>query len=272
MKDLGTSTGVGALAPARHRNRVLGRQGWTVLRDLHRPGDAAGRIDRLFVGPGGVVVVESARWPGEVTVTDAVLRHLGEVRSDATEHAAQTAAAVASILPPPLRTAVRGVVSLAYQDLAATPAGVADVIGEAGLEDWLLSLPVRLTPAQSDVASVRLLHTLTGRTPDVSTSAELDAPRRRNVQRPAIARQEPRDVEEVDLLEELHLRMTSISLPAQDHDAPITVVTPVTRRSDAWSAPRRRRARSAPNLWPFVWFGSAVLAFLNIETLAALLG
>ena len=67
MTDINSAPGlVGTHTPAAHRNRVLGRHSWTVLRDLRRPDDLGGRIDRIFVGPGGIVVVESARWLGEV--------------------------------------------------------------------------------------------------------------------------------------------------------------------------------------------------------------
>ena len=145
MTDINSAPSlVGTHTPAAHRNRVLGRHSWTVLRDLRRPDDLGGRIDRIFVGPGGIVVVESARWLGEVAVERGALRLDGAVKDDAVEHAGMTAAHISALLPADLRTSVRAVVSLAYQGLAPTAVGPADVIGEAGLEKWVLGLPTRL--------------------------------------------------------------------------------------------------------------------------------
>ena len=263
MTDVDSASGlVGAHQPAPHRNRVLGRASWTVLRDLRRPGGEAGRIDRVFVGPGGIVVVESARWLGDAAVERGGLRHNGDLRDDAAEHVGQTAAAVASLMPPALRTSVRAVLSLAYQDLAPTALGPADVVGESGLEAWLLALPERLDAVASDEAACLLLRTLVGHAPDVSTSAELDAPRRRRASEPVPA----------DHDDNAHLRMTFIVPPSSTSaELPVTVVTPARPRSAAPPAPARR-PRRASALWPFAWFGAAVVAFLNIESLAALLG
>ena len=255
---------VGTHTPAAHRNRVLGRHSWTVLRDLRRPDDLGGRIDRIFVGPGGIVVVESARWLGEVAVERGALRLDGAVKDDAVEHAGMTAAHISALLPADLRTSVRAVVSLAYQSLAPTAVGPADVIGEAGLETWVLGLPTRLDAQRADEAACLLLELLVARTPDVSTSSALEAPRRtRSLKEPT----------------ELHLQMTTITPPSTGQVSVVpTFVTPASPRSDlgapAWvgepAAPSR--ARRASGVWPAVWFGAALVAFLNIDTLGRLFG
>lgn len=265
MTDINSAPGlVGTHTPAAHRNRVLGRHSWTVLRDLRRPSELGGRIDRLFVGPGGIVVVESARWLGDVAVERGALRLDGVPKDEAAEHAGMTAAHIAALLPADLRTSVRAVVSLAYQDLAPTAVGPADVIGEASLEKWLLDLPARLDAQRADEAACLLLELLVGRTPDVSTSVELDAPRRRR------AIKEPT---------ELHLQMTTIQPPTTGETPVVsTFVTPASPRSDRLAAaPVEQpavptRARRASGVWPVVWFGAALVAFLNIEALGRLFG
>lgn len=254
---------VGTHTPAAHRNRVLGRHSWTVLRDMRRPGDINGRIDRLFVGPGGIVVVESARWVGDAAVERGGLRHNGEMRDDVVEHVGMTAAYVSAILPPELRTSVRAVLSLAYQDVAPTAVGPADVMGEVGLEQWLLALPARLDVGVADQAACLLLEMLAGRTPDVSTSSELDAPRRRRAQ--------------LTDVEDLHLQMTTI-VPPVTGTTPVVpaFVTPAAPRSalvaDAVPAPRSTAPRRSSGLWSVVWFGAAFMAFLHLDTIAGLLG
>lgn len=121
--------------------------GWTVLHDLHRPGSTDATVEHVAVGPGGVVVVETLRWTGEVTVHDGTLRHRGYGRTADVAALADAAGAVTALLAPPHRRAVLAVVSLAGRDLdAAAVRGGATAVGEPQLAAHLTGLPRLFTP------------------------------------------------------------------------------------------------------------------------------
>lgn len=115
--------------------------GWTVLRDLHRPGSTDATVEHVAVGPGGVVLVETLRWTGEVTAHDGTLRHRGYGRTADVAAVADAAGAVTALLAPAHRRAVRAVVSLAGRDLdPATVRGGATAVGEPQLAAHLAAL------------------------------------------------------------------------------------------------------------------------------------
>lgn len=115
--------------------------GWTVLRDLHRPGSTDATVEHVAVGPGGVVVVETLRWAGEVTAQDGTLRHRGYGRTADVAAVADAAGAVTALLAPAHRRAVRAVVSLADRDLDPTAVrGGATAVGEPQLAAHLAAL------------------------------------------------------------------------------------------------------------------------------------
>lgn len=121
--------------------------GWTVLHDLHRPGSTDATVEHVAVGPGGVVVVETLRWTGEVTVHDGTLRHRGYGRTADVAAVADAAGAVTALLAPPHRRAVLAVVSLAARDLdPAAVRGGATAVGEPQLAAHLAALPRVFTP------------------------------------------------------------------------------------------------------------------------------
>lgn len=121
--------------------------GWTVLHDLHRPGSTDATVEHVAVGPGGVVVVETLRWTGEVTVHDGTLRHRGYGRTADVAAVAAAAGAVTALLAPPHRRAVLAVVALAGRDLdPAAVRGGATAVGEPQLAAHLTGLPGVFTP------------------------------------------------------------------------------------------------------------------------------
>lgn len=127
--------------------------GWTVLRDLHRPGSAERTVDLVAVGPGGVVVIETLRWDGRVEVVDGTLRHRGYGRTPDVAAVADAAGAVTSLLAPTHRRAVHAVLCLSGLDLEPVAVrGGAVAVGERRLTDYLRALPGRL--ADEDVPLV----------------------------------------------------------------------------------------------------------------------
>lgn len=147
----------GSATEAAGTTRALARTapaGWTVLRDLHRPGRTRTTVEHVAVGPGGVVVLETVRWGGEVAVVDGTLRHQGYGRTSEVAAVADGAGAITALLAPAHRLAVRAVLCVAASDLEAAPArGGGTVVGELRLADHLAELPARFTA--DDVALVR---------------------------------------------------------------------------------------------------------------------
>ncbi|HEY0187944.1 MAG TPA: hypothetical protein VGC67_10685 [Cellulomonas sp.] len=145
--------------------------GWTVLRNLHRPGRGGATVTLLAVGPGGVVVVEPLRWDGEVQVVEGTLRHRGYGRTPEVAAAVGTAGAVTALLTPSHRRAGRAVVCLIGRDLRPVPVhGGAVAVGSARLAEHLTGLPVLLAPAEVALVVDHLVAQLGGPTgPDQLT-------------------------------------------------------------------------------------------------------
>jgi len=164
--------------------RDLEVEGWTSLHAVPRPGRLRAGIDHVVVGPGGVVVLD-------VQPAPAGPHRAG--RRDASPpvdvaHAAGPAAAVAALLAPRHRTAVRTVVCLAggrvvddgrtrgAAPVTDVPGGTV-VVGPDALAAYLRALPPRLSPADvSGLAQYLDLWIGTG-PPDLLTTAALDEPR-----------------------------------------------------------------------------------------------
>ncbi|UKA71500.1 nuclease-related domain-containing protein [Arthrobacter sp. FW306-06-A] len=90
-------------------------RGWYVLHDVHWPGRPKANLDHVLVGPGGVVVIDSKNWTGEVRVASGVLWQDRYARTQAVEGALAQCAAVASVLSPPHRRLVRPLICMAAQ-------------------------------------------------------------------------------------------------------------------------------------------------------------
>jgi hypothetical protein len=130
----------------------LTQHGWVVLHDRLAP--AGGNIDHLLIGPGGVVVVDSKSWSGEVVITDGELRVGGRNRSGQVAGVASLAGRVAKAVRDSGNEApVHSVVALTQEPprdgpvrLAASPV----VVGVADLAACVMRLPQVLRPAQVD--------------------------------------------------------------------------------------------------------------------------
>lgn len=90
-------------------------RGWYVLHDVHWPGRPKANLDHVLVGPGGVVVIDSKNWTGEVRVASGVLWQGRFARTQAVEGALAQCAAVASVLTPPHRRLVRPLICMSAQ-------------------------------------------------------------------------------------------------------------------------------------------------------------
>ena len=72
---------------------------WRVFHDVHWPGRRYANIDHVVVGPGGVFVIDSKAWSGDVEVVDGVLRQNGHRRERHVLAAMDAALAVAELVP-----------------------------------------------------------------------------------------------------------------------------------------------------------------------------
>jgi len=72
---------------------------WRVFHDVHWPGRRYANIDHVVVGPGGVFVIDSKAWDGDIEVAAGVLRHNGRRRERHVREASDATEAVADLVP-----------------------------------------------------------------------------------------------------------------------------------------------------------------------------
>lgn len=70
---------------------------WVLLHDVRWPGRLRGNIDHVAVGPGGIFVIDSKNWSGDVRVSNGVLRQNGYSREKNVAGAADAALAIAEL-------------------------------------------------------------------------------------------------------------------------------------------------------------------------------
>jgi hypothetical protein len=137
----------------------LTQHGWVVLHDRLAP--AGGNVDHLLVGPGGVVVVDSKSWSGEVVITDGELRVGGRNRSGQVAGVASLAGTVAKAVRDSGNEApVHSVVALTQEPPREGPVRLAAgplAVGVADLATCVMRLPQVLRPAQVDALAATAL-------------------------------------------------------------------------------------------------------------------
>lgn len=152
--------------------KTLEPHGWRLLHDLHWPGRPFANIDHIAVGPGGVFVIDSKNWSGRIEVREGVLRQNGYRRTEACDGAA--AAAVAALVAPEHRTAVRALMCLVGQPTPSQQPGQFGVYGLEDLSAQLRGQPQRLTSQDVSLIMARLQSLLSGeRRPSQMTTAAL---------------------------------------------------------------------------------------------------
>jgi hypothetical protein len=116
--------------------------GWYLLHDVHWPGRPKANLDHVLVGPGGVVVVDSKNWTGEVRVSSGVLWQGRYSRTQSVEGALAQCAAVTSVLAPAHRRFARPLICMAAQpDLFGITSSDVAVAGMDRVVDVVLALP-----------------------------------------------------------------------------------------------------------------------------------
>ncbi len=124
-------------------------QGWRLLHRRRWPGTRRGDIDHLVVGPGGVFVLDSKNWRGDVRLTGGRLWQGDDDVSDHLQSLIDQVTAVEGALVDhglaPLE--VVGAMVFVGQRLPVTTAGRAHVLDDGRLITWLRARGQRLSPA-----------------------------------------------------------------------------------------------------------------------------
>ncbi|WP_051275981.1 NERD domain-containing protein [Marmoricola sp. URHB0036] len=136
--------------------RVLGAlsaDGWRIFHDVRWPGRAQASIDHIVVGPGGVFVVDSQAWSGEIQVKSGSLRQDGKRRARHVIASAAAAMAVGELLPGLSPEKIRPVICVARQEPIYGWCGDTMICSTENITTFLTSSPRVLDEAEmTDIA------------------------------------------------------------------------------------------------------------------------
>jgi hypothetical protein len=139
--DDGEAVVRGLLAP-------LQREGWRLLHKRRWPGTRRGDIDHLVVGPGGVFVLDSKNWRGDVRLVGGRLWQGDDDVSDRLQGLTDQLTAVEGALLDhglaPLE--IVGALVFVGQPIPVTSTGRGHVLGDRHLLAWLRARGQRLAP------------------------------------------------------------------------------------------------------------------------------
>ena len=135
---------------------ALPRDTWCVIEHAGWRRASATYVGHVVVGAAGVFVVDSKAWTGTVEVRDGVLRHDGRARATTIADAADSAGAVARLLPFVPRSAVRSVLCFEGPDRLSAVSGSVLLSSTSTVLELLGSLPAVLTPDEVRRVSLEL--------------------------------------------------------------------------------------------------------------------
>jgi hypothetical protein len=78
---------------------ALSAEGWRVFHDVRWPGRSQANIDHVLVGPGGVFVIDTKSWNGDIEVRSGQLRQDGKRRARHVIASSAAAMAIGELLP-----------------------------------------------------------------------------------------------------------------------------------------------------------------------------
>jgi hypothetical protein len=143
----------------------LEARGWATFHDVRWPGRQRANIDHVVVGPGGVFVIDSKNWSGDVRVVDGVLRQDGRRREREVAAAAEAALALTPYLgglaatpvlcftrPEPVEGWARDVMLCSTHDLSARLAAQPAILGRDSISRVTTILRGQLAPARDRLA------------------------------------------------------------------------------------------------------------------------
>ena len=151
---------------------------WTVIHDVRWPSRRLANIDHVVVGPGGIFVIDSKNWSGEVTVKNGHLRQNRRSREKVVASCADAGLAIAELAGPHAGH-VNPVLSFATDQAMTGWCRDVMVCSTPTLLEMLLSRPMVLGPMEVRDASLRL---------DARLLAAATAPQRRSREAAAAGR------------------------------------------------------------------------------------
>lgn len=121
-------------------------EGWRTLHGRHWPGTRRADLDHVVVGPGGVVVLDSKTWRGEVAVRGGRLWRGQADASEEVEKLVDQVAAVEAVVAEQglAPAAVTGGAVFVGQSRRVVQLGRIHLLGHTALLRWLRALPRRL--------------------------------------------------------------------------------------------------------------------------------
>jgi hypothetical protein len=128
---------------------------WMVLHDHRWPGRRLANIDHIAIGPGGIFVIESKNWSGDVRVHEQVLRQNGRSREKAVASAADASLAVADLVPSHAHLIRAALCFTQHSDLSGWVRDVM-ICSPENVARMLTSQPRLLDDAQVRQAALRL--------------------------------------------------------------------------------------------------------------------
>lgn len=125
-------------------------QGWRLLHRRRWPGTRRADIDHLLVGPGGIFLLDSKNWRGDVRVACGRLwQGDDDVSDELTKLADQLTSVEAALVDHGLAPLeIVGALVFVGQPLPVTSVGRGHVLGERYLVQWLQARGSRLTPSR----------------------------------------------------------------------------------------------------------------------------
>lgn len=128
---------------------------WTAIHDVRWPGRRLANVDHVLLGPGGIFVIDSKNWSGDITVDVDRLRQNGRSRDRAVSSAADAALAVSELVAPHAAHVYPVICFAGETDLAGWCRDVM-ICSTGNLRQMLLSRPHRLGPAEQIDGWLRL--------------------------------------------------------------------------------------------------------------------
>lgn len=234
----------GAAGEARVADAVapLNSLGWRALHDVHWPGRPKANLDHVLVGPGGIIVIDSKNWTGDVHLRGGILRQNGYSREREVSGIFEQCAAVAALLEPRHRRHVQAWLCMVAQpNLSGVSAAGARIQGLDSLCDAIGALPAVLDSAEVGIIHAYLSGMLgAGSSPSVLSTRHLPSG-------------------EPDFAHELGPTVALQQWRGARHDA-ATVRTPRPPKS---SRPRRK-VRKSPSCFGVLFRLAAIIFFLGV--------
>lgn len=155
---------------------------WTHIHDLRWPGRKLANIDHIAIGPGGIFVIDSKNWSGNITIKENVLRQNGYRRETAVAACADATLAVGQLLPRYMDR-MKPVICFDREEEISGWAREVMLCSTANIAEMLSSRPQILSRVEVAQATAAIRRSLT-----LKSSPMPSAPRKRAPRQSAPAR------------------------------------------------------------------------------------